>query len=173
VDPARLVDGMHVRQGGADGAPTALTLAVVDQNRGMGRTAIAIAIAIAAWLASAAVGGQGTSVTVIFHAPGQNEAGVRLTTPIRLQFSAELDPSTLEGHIALGYSAEDSKERGEPEPPRIAYETEYVRADRAVFIRPVGGWLRFREVRLTLGEGIRSTGGAGLEPFSLTFTTGG
>lgn len=137
----------------------------------MGR--IAIVIAITGWLASAVAVGQGTRVTVIFHAPGQDEAGVRLTTAVRVQFSADVDPSTLPAHITLAYSAEDSKERGEPEPPQVAYETEYVRADRALFIRPTGGWLRFREVHLTLSEGIRSIDGAPLEPFSLTFTTGG
>lgn len=131
------------------------------------------ALAILSCLATAALGGQDQPVTVIFHDPGQDEAGVGLTTPIRLQFSADLDPSTFDGHITLGYSVEDSKERGEPEVPTIVFETHYERADRALVLRPVNGWLRFREIRLALGEGIRSRSGAPLQAFTLRFVTGG
>ena len=116
---------------------------------------------------------QGTPVKVVAHTPGQDEAGVRLTTPIRVQFSAGLDRSTLEGRISLAYSAEDSRERGEPEPPAIAYEIEYTAGDHTLVVRPVDGWLRFREVRFALGEGVRGVDGALVEPFALTFMTGG
>lgn len=134
---------------------------------------ITIAAAIVSCLAAGLTGEPVASVAVIAHSPGQNEADVPLDTPIRVQFSADIDPSTLEGQIALAYSAEDSKERGEPEPPAIAFETQYVEAERALIIRPVDGWLRFREVRLTLDEGIRSKAGAALQAFALRFTTGG
>lgn len=112
-------------------------------------------------------------VTVIAHSPARNEADVQLDTPIRVQFSGEVDPSTVEGWITLAYSAEDSKERGEPEPPAIAFEIEYIAKDRTLVIRPVDGWLRFREVRFALGTGARGVDGAPVEPFVLTFMTGG
>jgi hypothetical protein len=133
----------------------------------------AATVVLLAVAALGAAGAQVERVKVIAHEPGQDEAGVNLTTPIRVTFSAELDRSTLEGQIALAYSAEDSKERGEPEPPAIAYETDYMSEDRTLIIRPINGWLRFRDVRLTLGDGIRGTNGASLERFSLGFTTGG
>lgn len=134
---------------------------------------ITVTVVLLAVVALGAARAQVDRVKVIAHDPAQDAAGVSLSTPIRVQFSADLDRSTLDGQIALAYSAEDSKERGEPEPPAIAYETDYVSKDRTLIIRPVNGWLRFREVRLTLGEGIRSTNGASLERFSLKFTTGG
>lgn len=134
---------------------------------------IATTVVLLAAVGLGAARAQVERVKVIAHEPGQDAAGVGLTTPVRVQFSADLDRSTLDGEIALAYSAEDSKDRGEPEPPAIAYETEYVSKDRSLVIRPVNGWLRFREVRLTLGDGIRGTNGASLERFSLRFTTGG
>lgn len=142
-----------------------------DHNTPMSR--IAISAALVSCLAAGVTGEPAASVAVIAHSPGQNEADVRLDTPIRVQFSADIDPSTLEGQITLAYSAEDSKARGEPEPPRVAYQTEYVAPERTLIITPIGGWLRFREVRLMLDEGIRGADGAPLEPFALRFTTGG
>jgi hypothetical protein len=108
-----------------------------------------------------------------FCVPGQDEAGVSLAAPIRLQFSAPLDASTLTGQITLAYSTEDSRERGEPEPPAIDFSTSYDAADRALIVRPMKPWERFREVRLTLSDGISSVSGERLRPFSLRFTTGG
>ncbi len=112
-------------------------------------------------------------VEVIFSVPGQDEAGVRLNAPIRLQFSAHLDATTLQDQITLVYSLQDSLERGEPEPPAIEFSTSYDAADRALTIRPTRPWERFREVRLTLGAGIRSAAGEHLKSFALSFTTGG
>jgi len=113
------------------------------------------------------------AVEVIFHAPGQDEAGVSLRTPVRLQFSADLEASTLEHHVLLEYSIEDSRERGEPQPPAIRFWVTYDGKDRSVTIQPSAPWERFRQVRLRLLEGIRGTSGAPLAPFALSFTTGG
>ena len=132
-----------------------------------------VILTLAASLAPSAMAVQAGAVEVIFATPGADEAGVSLSTPIRLQFSAHLDASTLTDQIALAYSPEDSRERGEPEPPPIDFSTRYDGADRALTIRPTKPWERFREVRLTLGDGIRSAAGERLQPFSLTFTTGG
>jgi len=116
---------------------------------------------------------QPAAVEVIFHMPAQDEAGVSLQAPIRLQFSADLDPSTLSNNVTLQYSIEDSRDRGEPEPPAIRFSAAYDGKDRSVTIRPSARWERFREVRLRLAEGIRGTSGAPLAPFALRFTTGG
>ncbi len=136
-------------------------------------TRATVAVMVMAVLVAPGTAAQDTPVTVVFHAPGQDEAGVRLTTPIRLQFSADLDVSTIDGHVVLGYAVEDSQARGEPEPPPVAFETAYDPADRALTIRPAQPWQRFREVQLTLGNGIRSTDGRAAVPFRLSFMTGG
>ena len=116
---------------------------------------------------------QPAAVEVIFHVPAQDEAGVSLQSPIRLQFSADLDPSTLSNNVTLQYSIADSRDRGEPEPPTIRFTAAYDAKDRSVTIRPSARWERFREVRLRLAEGIRGSSGASLAPFALRFTTGG
>jgi hypothetical protein len=123
-------------------------------------------------LAAAVVAAQ-PAVEVTFHVPRQGEAGVSLRAPIRLQFSADLDASTLAGNVTLQYSLEDSRDRGEPEPPAIRFAATYDGKDRSVTVRPATPWERFREVRLRLTDGIRATSGAKLTPFTLDFTTGG
>jgi hypothetical protein len=133
---------------------------------------MALAGAIAGGAAWAGVG-QPETVEVIFSDPGPNQAGVALKTPVRLQFSDDMDAATFDGRVRLAYSAEDSRERGEPEPPVIEFEVTYVGADRALTIRPRESWLRFREVRLRFLDGIRGVSGAPLRPFELAFTTGG
>jgi hypothetical protein len=141
------------------------------QNRVVTRAFAMVGLATAVALSSVAA--QPEMLEVIFSVPGRDEAGVSLAAPIRLQFSTHLDASTLKDQITLAYSAEDSRERGEPEPPAIDFSTSYDAADRALAIRPTKPWERFREVRLTLGAGIRSATGERLKPFALSFTTGG
>src|SRR5215204_5189138 len=119
---------------------------------------LGVAILLCCLLAATEVAAQG-AVEVIFHVPGQDEAGVSLRVPIRLQFSADLDPSTLAGNITVDYSIEDSRDRGEPEAPVIRFTASYDAGDRSVTIRPATPWERFREVRLHLADGIRGTSG--------------
>ena len=140
------------------------------QNRSMPRVPPAVPVV---WMLAAAVVATQPAVEVIFHLPRQDEAGVSLRAPVRLQFSADLDPSTLAGNITLQYSVEDSRDRGEPEPPVIRFTATYDGKDRSVTVRPATPWERFREVRLRLSDGIRGTSGAPLTPFALAFTTGG
>ena len=116
---------------------------------------------------------QPAAVDVISHSPAQDEAGVSLLAPIRLQFSAALDASTLANNVTLQYAIEDSRDRGEPEPPGIRFTASYDGQDRRLTVQPSAPWERFREVRLHLSGGIRGTSGAPLTPFTLRFTTGG
>ena len=134
---------------------------------------VAVTALLLSMLAALPAWTQPAAVEVISHMPGQDEAGVSLQAPIRLQFSADLDPSTLSNNVALQYSIEDSRDRGEPEPPTISFSVVYEAKDRSVTIRPSARWERFREVRLRLAEGVRGTSGAPLAPFALRFTTGG
>jgi len=157
VVPAR-ADLLLVRQG--------CHLCLPEAASGLGQR-------VSAAPAPSAAGAQPGTVGVIFSSPDNDEAGVSLSAPIRLRFSADLDASTLDGQLALAYSAEDSRERGEPEPPAIAFTFEYDGAGRALTIRPTKHWERFREVQLTLGTGVRGAAGEHLQPFALTFTTGG
>ena len=112
-------------------------------------------------------------VTVVFVAPVNDEADVRLDAPVRVQFSSDVDPASLTDRIRVVYAAEDSVDRGEPQPPAAIFTTKYDPAGRALEIRPSPAWARFRKVTVNLLEGIRGTDGGPLAPFSVSFTTGG
>jgi hypothetical protein len=90
-----------------------------------------------------------------------------------MQLSRDLNPETLKDRIRITYSATDSKERGEAQPPSIAYTFTYARENRALEIRPAEPFERFRSVTLEILPGVKGTDGGDMPPFKLTFTTGG
>jgi hypothetical protein len=113
------------------------------------------------------------AVEVLFSAPTEGETDVRLDTRIRIQLSRDLDESSLKGRVRITYSASDSADRGEPQPPAIEFTTAYARENRALEIRPVGPWERFRRVKVEFLDGVKGTDGGAMAPFTLSFTTGG
>lgn len=112
-------------------------------------------------------------VEILFTAPTEGESDVRSTERIRMQLSRDLDPATLKDRVRMTYSAADSKERGEAQPPSIAFTTSYTKDNRALEIRPTEPLERFRLVKLEILEGVKGTDGGAMAPFTLTFTTGG
>jgi hypothetical protein len=112
-------------------------------------------------------------VEILFTAPSEGEADVRLTERIRMQLSRDLDPATLKDRVRITYSSADSKERGEAQPPSVAFTTNYTKENRALEIRPSEPLERFRVVKLEILEGVKGTDGGPMRPFTLTFTTGG
>jgi hypothetical protein len=112
-------------------------------------------------------------VEVLFTAPAEGEADVRLTERIRMQLSRDLNPETLKDRIRITYSSTDSLERGEAQPPSVAFTTTYTRENRALEIRPTEPLERFRVVTLEILPGVKGTDGGDMLPFKLTFTTGG
>ena len=112
-------------------------------------------------------------VEVLFTAPAEGEADVRLTERIRMQLSRDLNPATLKDRIRITYSSTDSRERGEAQPPSVAFTTNYTRENRALEIRPAEPLERFRVVTMEILPGVKGTDGGDMLPFKLTFTTGG
>ena len=112
-------------------------------------------------------------VEILFTAPSEGEADVRSTERIRMQLSRDLDPATLKDRVRLTYSAADSKERGEAQPPSITFTANYTKESRALEIRPTEPLARFRLVKMEILEGVKGTDGGAMKPFTLTFTTGG
>ena len=112
-------------------------------------------------------------VEILFTAPTEGEADVRLSERIRMQLSRDLDVATLKDRVRITYSSADSKERGEAQPPSVAFTTNYTKENRALEIRPSEPLERFRVVKLEMLEGIKGTDGGAMKPFTLTFTTGG
>ena len=112
-------------------------------------------------------------VEILFTAPAEGEADVRLTERIRIQLSRDLNPETLKDRVRITYSSTDSRERGEAQPPSLAFTTNYTRENRALEIRPTEPLERFRVVTLEILPGVKGTDGGDMLPFKLTFTTGG
>jgi hypothetical protein len=112
-------------------------------------------------------------VEILFTAPTEGEADVRLTERIRMQLSRDLNPETLKDRVRITYSLPDSRERGEAQPPSVDFTTNYVRENRALEIRPTQPFERFRVVTVEILPGVKGTDGGDMPPFKLTFTTGG
>ncbi len=110
---------------------------------------------------------------VLFSVPTAGETDVSLDTKVRIQFSRDLDVSSIKGHVDVGYSAQQSKERGEPEPPKVTARVGYNPGARVLEISFDPPLDRFRVVEVKLTEGIKGTDGAPLAPWTLSFTTGG
>lgn len=106
-------------------------------------------------------------VEVVFSAPTEGEIDVVPTTPVRMQLSRDLDPTTMKGQIQVTYP---SLPPGETITATAAYNA----PTRALEIRPPGGaWPSFTKVTIELMPGLKGTDGGPMEPFKLTFTTGG
>ncbi len=112
-------------------------------------------------------------VEVLFAAPGDGESDVRLDERLRLQLSRDLDPATLKDRVRITYAVADSRERGEAQPPSIAFAAIYTKETRALEIRPAQPWERFRTVKVEFLEGVKGTDGGAMAPLTITFTTGG
>jgi hypothetical protein len=110
---------------------------------------------------------------VRFSVPIEGETDVPLSTHVRIQFSRDIDPASLKGHVRLSYVGDESVERGEPQAPRIQTETRYDPGSRVLDIGFTTPLQRFRTMKVELLEGIVGTDGAPLAPWTLTFSLGG
>jgi Big-like domain-containing protein len=110
---------------------------------------------------------------VVFSAPTEDETDVSMSTSVRIQFSRDIDPATLKGHIRAGYLEAQSVERGEPTTPPADFTFQYSAANRVLELRFAKPLERFRTLRVELQDGIHGTDGQPLKPWTLTFALGG
>ena len=110
---------------------------------------------------------------VVFSAPTQDETDVLQTTAIRIQFSRDLDQSTLKGRIKPHYLESQSAERGEPVTPTADFTFQYSPANRVLEIKFTKPLERFRTLKVDLLEGIVGTDGQPLKAWTLSFSLGG
>lgn len=110
---------------------------------------------------------------VIFSAPTEDETDVSMSTTVRIQFSRDLDQSTLKGRIRVRYLDSQTVERGEPVTPTADFTFQYGGASRVLELRFAKPLERFRTVKVDLLEGILGTDGQPLKPWTLTFSLGG
>jgi hypothetical protein len=110
---------------------------------------------------------------VVFSTPTQDETDVLMATTIRIQFSRDLDQSTLKGRVKPHYLESQSAERGEPVNPAVDFTFQYSAANRVLEVKFTKPLERFRTLKLDLVEGIMGTDGQPLKPWTLTFMLGG
>jgi Bacterial Ig-like domain len=110
---------------------------------------------------------------VIFSAPTQEETDVLQATNVRIQFSRDLNQSTLKGRIRVAYSGAEAVERGEPVTPTAEFTMQYSGASRVLELKFPKPLERFRTVKVELLDGITGTDGQALKPWTLTFSVGG
>ncbi len=109
---------------------------------------------------------------VIFSAPTQGETGVALDTTVRIQFSRDIDPKTVKGHITAGYVQATGRPAGEA-PPVPAFTTAYRPASRVLEVTFAAPLASFQTLALALDAGITGTDGQPLKPWRVTFDLGG
>jgi len=110
---------------------------------------------------------------VIFSAPTEDETDVATSTSVRIQFSRDLDASTLRNRVRVSYFRAQSAERGEPDTPTVEFTSQYNAPSRVLELRFPKGLERFRTLKIDLLEGIIGTDAQPLKPWTLTFSLGG
>jgi hypothetical protein len=107
---------------------------------------------------------------VVFSAPTDEETDVAQTTIVRIQFSRDIDPATIKGHVRAGYV---EAQRGEPPTPAADVTTQYRPANRELEIHFTKPLERFRTIKVELLDGILGTDAQPLKPWTVTFSVGG
>jgi hypothetical protein len=96
-----------------------------------------------------------------------------MSTNVRIQFSRDIDQSTLKGHVKATYLQSQTAERGEPDTPTAEFTTQYTAASRVLELRFTKPLERFRTVKIELSEEILGTDKQALKAWTLSFDTGG
>jgi Bacterial Ig-like domain len=110
---------------------------------------------------------------VVFSAPTQDETDVSMSTNVRIQFSRDLDASTLKGHVHAHYLESQTVERGEPTTPAADFTMQYTAATRVLELRFTKPLERFRTLHIDLTDEILGTDKQALVPWTLSFDLGG
>jgi hypothetical protein len=110
---------------------------------------------------------------VVFSAPTEGESDVSLATTVRIQFSRDIVPATLRGHVRVSYLEGETRERGEPTTPIAEFAVQYNGANRVLELRFTKPLERFRTLKIDLQDGILGTDQQPLKPWTLTFVLGG
>jgi hypothetical protein len=110
---------------------------------------------------------------VVFSAPTEEETDVLQTSPVRIQFSRDLDSTTLKNHVQVNYLAKEAQDNGEPDTPIANFTVQYLPANRVLEIKFTDPLVRYRTIKVELLEGILGTDKQPLAPWTLTYHTGG
>lgn len=110
---------------------------------------------------------------VIFSTPAADETDVAMTTAVRIQFSRDINPSTLKGRVQAHYQQSAAAGRDQPVAPPIDVTLSYAPANRVLEVHFAKPLERFQTVKVELLDGILGTDTQPLKPWTLTFAIGG
>jgi hypothetical protein len=96
-----------------------------------------------------------------------------MSTHVRIQFSRDIDQSTLKGHVKAHYIESQTAERGEPTTPTAEFTMLYTAPTRVLELRFTKPLERFRTLHIDLSEEILGTDKQPLKPWTLSFDLGG
>ena len=108
---------------------------------------------------------------VVFSAPTEDETDVSVNTTVRIQFSRDIDQSTLKGKVRVGYLPAQALDQGAPPPP-VDFTFQYTGANRVLELRFAKPLERFRTLKIEMGEGILGSDAQPLKPWTLNFSLG-
>jgi hypothetical protein len=114
---------------------------------------------------------KGPPPEVVFSAPTQDETDVSPGAPIRIQFSRDLDPTTLKDQVRLGYVG-PVPDGADPSTPPPSVTVKYDEGRRVMEVTFSGPLDRFRRVQVQLLPGIMGKDGQPLVPWKMTYTVG-
>jgi hypothetical protein len=91
---------------------------------------------------------------------------------VRIQFSRDINASTLKGHIAVKYAGAQTQERSAPDTPKVDFTTQYLPGTRVLELKFASPLERFRTVTVELQDGILGSDKQPLKPWTLNFQIG-
>jgi hypothetical protein len=106
---------------------------------------------------------------IIFSAPLNGETDVPTNVVLRVQFSRDVNPDTLQDQVAVAYGL---KPDGSSPGPAPKATTTYRPANRAIEIRFSEPLAAFTNVIVAFGNEIKATDGVAMKPARISFTTG-
>lgn len=111
----------------------------------------------------------GPAPEIIFSAPLDGEVNVPTAIVLRVQFSRDIDPKSLEKQVAVAYGLRPDGTTPGPAPPAT---TVYRPANRSIEVRFADPLAPFTTVIVAFGDGIKATDGVAMKPARISFTTG-
>jgi hypothetical protein len=108
---------------------------------------------------------------VVFSSPYEGETDVPVASSVRLQFSRGIDPKTIPGQIRVTYVGVAPTAAAEA--PTVQFAHSYDPGTRAIELKFAQPLDAFRTVRIEVLEGLKTSDGAPVAPWVLTFAVGG
>ena len=114
---------------------------------------------------------QGPAPEVIFSTPLEGDADIPTDGTVRIQFSRDMNEDSFEGRVRVSYPTLAGDATPDELPP-VVFAAEYRALNRVLEIRFAEPLVAFQTVSVELLDGVVTSDGATLAPWSLSFFVG-